>query len=159
PPSFEWKRWPETEAFVDDLIAAALDGNAFAAELAGRMKRETGTSFKVWVDHILVRGGSAGASKLAELGYPREPVVHAVGVPVYGHPGASFPRIAVSLDDGADFASITEIAIKVESLPAFSQAHDLGLTIVGYPMGPFRIARVPGKRTALAIVERRAYRG
>ena len=36
------------------------------------------------------------------------------------------------------------MAIKVESLPAFSQAHDLGLSIVGYAMGPYRIARVPG---------------
>src|SRR6516164_45666 len=159
PPSFDWKRWPETEAFVDDLIAAALDGNAFAAELSGRMKRETGTSFKVWVDHILIRGGSTGASKLAALGYQREPIVHSVGVPVYGHPGGIFPRIALSLEDGAAAASITEIAIKVESLPAFSQAHDLGLAMVGYPMGPYRIGRVSGKRTTLSVVERRAYRG
>jgi hypothetical protein len=159
PPSFDWKRWPETEAYVDDLIAAALDGNAFAADLAGRMKRETGTSFKVWVDHLVIRGGAAGASKLASLGYQREPIVHSVGVPVYGHPGGIFPRIALSLEDGAAAASITEIAIKVESLPAFSQAHDLGLAMVGYPMGPYRIGRVSGKRTTLSVVERRAYRG
>ncbi len=30
PPSFEWKRWPETEEFVEGLIGAALAGNAFA---------------------------------------------------------------------------------------------------------------------------------
>ena len=26
PPSFEWKRWPETEAFVDRLVEQALAG-------------------------------------------------------------------------------------------------------------------------------------
>ena len=28
PPRFEWKRWPETDAFVDEAIAVALAGNA-----------------------------------------------------------------------------------------------------------------------------------
>ena len=32
---FDWKRWPDTDALVDELIDAALDGNAFAAEPGG----------------------------------------------------------------------------------------------------------------------------
>ena len=36
---FDWKRWPRTEAFVDRLIDRGLDGNGFAADLAGRMIR------------------------------------------------------------------------------------------------------------------------
>ena len=52
-----------------------------------------------------------------------------------------------------------EVAIKVESVAAFSRAHDLGLEIVGYPMGPYRVARIPGERTTLAVVERRGYLG
>ena len=31
---FEWKRWPETDAFIDELVDLALEGNAFAAALA-----------------------------------------------------------------------------------------------------------------------------
>ena len=54
---------------------------------------------------------------------------------------------------------VPEVAIKVESVAAFSRAHDLGLEIVGYPMGPYRIGRVPGERTTLAVVERRGYLG
>ena len=54
PVAFEWKRWPQTEALVDELIKSALDGNSFAADLAERMSRETGTRFKDWVDHLVV---------------------------------------------------------------------------------------------------------
>src|SRR5947207_10770792 len=57
PPSFDWKRWPDTEAFVAELIATAREGNAFARELAGRMPREAGTPLTVWVDHLVVSGG------------------------------------------------------------------------------------------------------
>ena len=56
PAAFDWKRWPETEAFLDEAVATALEGNAFAAELADRMQRETGTWFKVWVDHLAIQG-------------------------------------------------------------------------------------------------------
>ncbi len=52
-----------------------------------------------------------------------------------------------------------EVALKVDSVAAFSRAHDLGMEIVGYPMGPYRIGRVPGERTTLAAVERRGYLG
>ncbi len=56
PPVFEWKRWPEAEAFVNRLIATALAGSDFAQGLAERMPGETGTRFSVWVDHLLVDG-------------------------------------------------------------------------------------------------------
>ena len=52
-----------------------------------------------------------------------------------------------------------EVAIKVESAPAFSRAHDLGLELAGQPVGPYRVGRIAGKRTALAVVERRGYLG
>ena len=53
-----------------------------------------------------------------------------------------------------------EVAIKVESVAAFSRAHDLGLEIVGYPLGPYRVGRVAGRaRRRLAVVERRGYLG
>ena len=41
----------------------------------------------------------------------------------------------------------------------FSRAHNLGLEVSGYPLGPYRLARVPGERTSLAVVERRGYLG
>jgi hypothetical protein len=163
PPRFEWKRWPETDLFLDEAIDAFLPGNAFAAELASRMPRETGTQFKVWIDHLVLTGDRALAGRILELGYERQPSTYAVGVPLFTHEGGIFPPIALA--KGTPGATedagllVTEVAIKVESVPAFSRAHDLALEVTGYPIGPYRVARIAGERTSLAVVERRGYRG
>jgi hypothetical protein len=162
PPVFEWKRWPETDAVVDQLIKAALAGNTFAGALAERMPRETGTRFGDWVDHLVVRGNREFASRLGTLGYERQPTPYAVGVPVYAHPGGIFPRIALAAAGSAagdSAGAVLEVAIKVERVSEFSRAHDLGLDILGYPLGPYRVARVPGAQTSLAVIERRGYLG
>src|SRR5262249_51569170 len=156
PSVFEWKRWPETEAFVDELLATSLGGNAFAAALSDRMQRETGTWFKAWVDHLVVRGGRNLEARLRDLGYQRQEIAYATLVPVFAHGGGIFPRIVVlpagANGDGKSALGVSEVAIKAESVVAFSRAHDLGLEIVGYPMGPYRVGRVEGKDTTLAVV-------
>ncbi len=149
PPAFEWRRWPETQAFIDELVVTALEGNAFAADLAGRMQRETGTPFHVWLDHLVIRGGPSLLKHLATLGYQRQPISYSVGVPVFAHSGGIFPRLAVLSGDtnnnGGTAVDVPEVAIKVESVSAFSRAHDLGLEVLGYPMGPYRVGRIPGR--------------
>jgi hypothetical protein len=162
PPVFDWKRWPDTEAVVDGLIASALAGNGFARTLAERMPGETGTRFSVWVDHLVVGDVPGLGGQLESLGYERQATRYAGTAPVFAHPGGMFPRIAIvgrKADGTAAEAEVREMAIKVDSASAFSRAHDLGLEIVGHPMGPYRIGRVPGERTTLAVVERRAYLG
>jgi hypothetical protein len=160
---FEWKRWPDADAFVDEMLGLALEGNAFAAALDARMPRDTGTRFKDWVDHVVLRGGSALVRRLETLGYRRQAAIYSVGVPVFAHRGGIFPKIALvhagSNTNGAASFDVPEVAIKVERLADFSRAHDLGLEIVGQPMGPYRVARVAGAGTTLAVVERRAYMG
>ncbi len=158
-PSFDWRRWPETESFVDAMIATALDGNALARELAERMPSETGTRFSAWVDHLVVADEAGLADRLVRLGFERQALTYAVGVPVFGHPGGIFPRIAIAGGSEGASGGVLEVAIKVDSVAAFSRAHDLGLEILGHPMGPYRIGRVPGARTTLAVVERRGYLG
>ena len=159
----EWKRWPQTEAFIDRVIDRAIEGNSFAANLAERMIRETGTHLKVWVDHLVVSGSGDLARTLATLGYERQPMGYSVGVPAYAHPGGIFPRIAVAPSsasgDEDGFVGVGSLAIKVESIAAFSRAHDLGLEIQGYPQGPYRTSRVGGERTDLIVTERRGYLG
>ena len=54
---------------------------------------------------------------------------------------------------------VREVALRVESVAAFSRAHDLGLEIRGDPLGPYRVGRIAGAATSLAIVERRGYAG
>ncbi len=160
---FQWKRWPETEEMVDRWIRRALGDHAFAADLAVRMIREAGTPMKVWVDHLVLAGTRALAGTLAGAGYQRQSQSYSVGVPVYAHSGGIFPRVAlVPSTDACDddgLAAVQRLAIKVESVAAFSRAHDLGLEIQGYPLGPYRSALLPGERTDLLIVERRGYLG
>ena len=93
---FDWKRWPETEAFVDELIATALAGNAFAAEPGGadaaaRPGRGSRTGSITW----WFAADPALADRLEALGYERQRSTYAVGVPVFAHPGGIFPRIAL----------------------------------------------------------------
>src|SRR5436305_15010173 len=94
PAQFEWRRWPDTEAFVGRLISTALEGHPFAARLAERMMSEAGTPFEVWVDHLVITGTSAVARTLSALGYDRQPGHYAVGVPAYAHPVGILPSIA-----------------------------------------------------------------
>ncbi|OJW23892.1 MAG: hypothetical protein BGO49_03395 [Planctomycetales bacterium 71-10] len=155
--AFEWRRWPETESLIDDLTRQALDRHAFARGLAERMIPETGTIFQNWLDHFVVAAPPSFANRLATLGYERTADTHGVGVPVYAHPGGVFPRIAVTPGKGE--AAVRDAGIKVESVAAFSGAHDLGLRPHGYPMGPLRTIRVPGEGADLVVVERRAYLG
>ena len=157
PASFQWRRWPETEALIDDLTRRALDGHAFARGLAERMIPETGTIFQNWLDHFVVAAPPSFASRLATLGYERTADGYGVGVPVYAHPGGVFPRIAVT--PGRGEPHVRDVGIKVESAAAFSGAHDLGLKPQGYPLGPLRTARIPGEGSDLVVVERRAYLG
>ncbi|MGE3821784.1 MAG: hypothetical protein AB7I30_20415, partial [Isosphaeraceae bacterium] len=153
---FDWKRFPSTEARVEGWVASALDGNAFASALARRMGVETDTRFTNWVDHLVLSERPGLLDELLALGYVRDPTVYAVGAAVYAHEGGMFPRVVLAPEQGVE---VIEVAIKVESLAAFSRAHDLGLDVRGYPLGPYRIGRVPGARTSFAAVERRGYLG
>ncbi len=151
PPSFEWRRWPETEAFVDRLIATALEGNAFARGLAERMPGETGTRFSVWVDHLVLAGGPGLGVRLEALGYRRQPIMYAVNAPVFAHDGGMFPRIAVlpagpgSNGRSGDGPAVREVAIKVDSVAAFSRATTWGWMSRATRWGRTASARLPAR--------------
>src|SRR5262249_10216393 len=124
--------------------------------LAERMKTETSTRFVDWLDHLVVSDEAAPVEELRRLGFARQPIHHGVGAAVYAHEGAVFPRLVVASGSGP---RIPQVAIKVEGVAAFARAHDLGLEIRGYAMGPYRFATIGGKPTTLGIVERRGYLG
>lgn len=147
---FAWQLHPEAEALVDRLVQEAHAACPFAALLAERMTRETSTRFVDWLDHLAVPDRAGVLQEIAAVGYEPEPLA---GPQVFQHPGGIFPRIVIG--EG----KVVEAAVKVESIAAFSRAHDLGLAIDGYPMGPYRVARVGDDPGRLHIVERRGYRG
>ena len=156
PETFDWKRWPEAERFIGEKVAAAPGGNAFASALAGRMLRETSTRFDDWVDHLVLGDTPGLARSLAGLGFARQTTTHPDGSAVFAHPGGMFPKVVLASGQGPE---VREVGIKVESVAAFSRAHDLGLKVLGQPMGPYRMARIPGASTSLAVVERRGFVG
>jgi hypothetical protein len=156
PETFDWKRWPEAEGFIGAKVAASLAGNDFASNLAGRMLRETSTRFDDWVDHLVLGDSPGLARSLTGLGFARQATTHPDGSAAFAHTGGMFPKVVIATGQGPE---VREVAIKVESVAAFSRAHDLGLKILGQPMGPYRVARVPGASTALAVVERRGFSG
>jgi len=156
PLAFEWKRFPEAEAFVDALIEKALAGNAFAAGLARLMKSKTDTRFADWVDHLVLTGRPGLADALKTIGYRRDLATQAPSGQVFAHDGGMFPRIVVAAGEGPE---VRAVAIKVESVADFSRAHDLGLEAIGPPLGPYRAGTVAGDATTLAAVERRGYVG
>ncbi len=155
PPSFDWKRYPEVDAFLAEKLRAALACNPFAADLSRRMSDETSTRFVDWVDHLVITDRPGVNVRVLDLDYQIDRTPYAVGATVYRHEGGLFPRIIVVSGGGPE---VREVALKVESVADFSRAHDLGLTIQGPPMGPYRIGRIAGG-TSLAVVERRGYRG
>ena len=156
PKTFDWKRFPEAEALVAGLLDVAMDGNAFLASLAKRMKTETSTRLADWVDHIVVTDRPGLNVRVLDADFVRERQSYGSGATVYTHDGGMFPRIIVCSGGGAE---VREVAIKVESIADFSRAHDLGLVAEGYPLGPCRIARLESPGTRLAVIERRGYRG
>ncbi len=145
PQEFAWKRWPATEAQVDAWLTVALAGNAFAGRLADRMRVETNTRFADWVDHLVVSNQPGLNRRLQELGYTAQAEHYSLGASVFGHSGGIFPRIVVcGPPRSEETPGVHEVAIKVESVSAFSRALDLGLEIVGPPLGPYRLGKVSG---------------
>ncbi len=152
PPTFQWNRWPETDRFLHEKVAAGLVANAFARRLADRMEAETSTLFKDWLDHLVLTSGSETTTEeLLRLGYEPTDVSYPSGT-VFAHSGGLFPRVILKAGT-QEF--VEELALKVESIADFSEVHDLGLSIAGPPLASYRVARIPGGETSLAVVERR----
>jgi hypothetical protein len=155
-PVFDWQRFPATEAFLAEQVESFLTAHSFASQLARRMHAETSTRFVDWIDHLVLSQRPGLERELDELGYAPEAPQTALGPVVHAHRGGLFPRIRVRAGTGP---AVAEIALKVESVADFSRAHDLGLEITGYPMGPYRYGRIDEDGATLRVVERRGYRG
>ncbi|MBA4027925.1 MAG: hypothetical protein C0475_02070 [Planctomyces sp.] len=118
---FNWQPQPEAWRLVNELVKSLVDRNAWAARLAGRMRAETGTRLIDWVDHIAapegVLGGEGLWSRLQRAGYRHEPKEHAPGCHV--NDKGILPPVIVGREP------TTLVAIKVESVVEFMQAHEL----------------------------------
>src|SRR4051812_44177283 len=110
---FKWERQPETEKLVRELVESFLAKNAFARELAGRMKEDAGTRFFDWVDTIVVAPSPALKQRMQSVGY--ELSHERGGEELWVNRLGMFPRVASKPAPAA-----TEIHIKVDSVADFA---------------------------------------
>ncbi|MCC7388371.1 MAG: hypothetical protein IT431_06345 [Phycisphaerales bacterium] len=158
PLEFHWEPQPEAQGLIDGLIADFLGRCPRAAALAERMRLETGTRFKDWVDFIEVADDPAIRRRLLETGFTAEPQPGAPGC--FVHKGAIFP--AVVLGPGGP----VRVGIKTDSLADVCAANlvDNTMQAAGEAGSRFRWGQVfvaSGERPGAELwaVERHGYRG
>ncbi|HEX3358078.1 MAG TPA: hypothetical protein VHS31_13990 [Tepidisphaeraceae bacterium] len=144
--AFHWEPQPQAERFVRGIVDEFLSRNEYAAELARRMKEETGTRFYDWIAYITLRGDDGRVSEMEGVGYAKQNGV-------YQHGGGMFPPVVVG--EGKQM----EIGVKVESVVDFLAANGLEVEIVGGPLSNVRKA-VVGKEngTSLVVMEKNGAR-
>ena len=156
---WNWQPQPAAWKLVGELVNQFLARNAWAEKLADRMKHQTGTRFIDWIDHVVapentLSGGMTAA--LATGGYEKYKAAGAgKGLAGYHNQKGMFPPILVG---GKQLL----IAIKVESVIEFLQAHDLDLheVIEGEAGSRLRIVPVAqANGTSLCVIERHGLAG
>jgi hypothetical protein len=153
--NFDWPLAYDAENFLRQRLDTFLTQNTFARELAERMRRETGTDFFEWVDHIVLSPDHENT--LAKAGFVQDAEAETPhGEAVLEHPRASLPRVL--LREAKQNPSA--VAIKPEFVAEFVAANNLNAGLEGEPRSRLRrvlAAEENGRR--LEAVERRAYRG
>lgn len=140
PAQFQWKTEPEAQKLIDELAARFLQGCPPAAVLAGRMKNETATRFKDWIDHIAVPADAAMIRRLEAAGFTVD--ARRKGR-CYMHPGAQLPPVVIGDD------TVMRVGIKVDCIADFLAAQRItpAKWIEGGPLASLRKALawgVPG---------------
>jgi hypothetical protein len=150
--AFRWERQPKAEALVREFLDDFLKRNSFAANLARRMKDETGTRFYDWVDYISPPGTLATLemkTRVLDAGFELDPVDE--NADIFRNSHGIFPAIGLHpKGDGS------VVHIKVDSVADFLSVHQVEQTIWDEPFAPHRIVFVHSESgTDLYVAERR----
>jgi hypothetical protein len=155
---FDWPLCYDAENLVLERIEAFLACHPFAQDLSERMRRETGTLFLDWVDHLVV--SPAEAARFKAIGFVPDPRGEApASQRVLWHPDAMLPRVLVdsTIPDGGSPAAL---ALRVERLDDFMVANGVFGEPEGGPFTRYRRLMVREENgNRLEAVERRGYRG
>ena len=159
PRHFEWRRHPEAETWVADLL------NGLVAELPAlqafpRGLLHAGSQLAEWLDHVILADGDRPRGQLRELGFEPEGVDAQAGDRVYYHPGAVFPRVVLRAAAGSEAGTPIGAFVQVDDIPSFLMAHRQPAPIEGTPLSPYRRATVwTQARREFGVVERRGHSG
>ncbi len=155
--TFDWPLCSEAEQLLRRQIDRFLAVHPFAAQLAERLRDETGNDFFEWVDHFTLAPAQVPALRAA--GLVEEAVEAPADATVFWHPRAMLPRVIVQAGGDRDGAPV-ELAIRVEVLADFLSAHDSDAPIAGRFGARLRRAAISQHHgRSLGAVERLGYRG
>ncbi|MBI5125749.1 MAG: hypothetical protein HZA70_05900 [Planctomycetes bacterium] len=159
---FDWKRYPEAEAFFLRGLDSFLNAHQVAARLEQKIREHTSTRLIDWVDHVVLPDSGPTRTSLARMGFIPDPLGEALpGRTALMHTGAIFPNVV--LQGGMSGLSILELALKVESVADFVAKQGIDSAsggLEGPPKSRYRRVLVAEEGgLGLLAVERRAYRG
>lgn len=147
--AFHWTPQPAAESLVKKIVADFLGRSLFAANLAAKMRDQTGTRFVDWLDHLVLPISVELVRDLQQAGFVERG-------PAYVHEGGIFPAILIRDQPMA------QAAIKVESVADFLSVWQIPPTqpIEGEPLSALRRACVEKQKDAeFWVLERHGYRG
>ncbi len=146
--AYQWSRQPAAEKFLRVVIAIFLEKVPAAAELARRMRAETGTRFFDWIDSIVLPDSPEARDRLRDTGFLRDDLSGEIAV--FRHGEGMFPRV------GLTRTAETRVAIKVDSVADFLAINQLERAVDGPPFGTMRSASIAQEGSLfLDVVERR----
>ncbi|HRQ73621.1 MAG TPA: hypothetical protein PLU35_11390, partial [Phycisphaerales bacterium] len=116
--AFHWEPQPQAQAVVDELVEAFLAACPAGRGLAERMRSQTGTRLRDWIDFIEAPDAGGLRGRLEATGFVARPEPGAPSRLV--HEGGLFP--AVLLGGGGGM----RVGIKVERVEDFLAANGVG---------------------------------
>ncbi|HVT90529.1 MAG TPA: hypothetical protein VHD56_16865 [Tepidisphaeraceae bacterium] len=130
--AFHWTPQPKAEQFVREVVDGYLSNFPAAANVARRMKDETGTRFYDWVETIQLPDSKSLRQRLADVGYINFSDRLCMYPWIFSQPQGIFPRI--HLHDG----KFQAVHLKVGSVEEFVKAWNVTELIEGEPLSPYR---------------------
>jgi hypothetical protein len=156
---FDWPLCYEAENFVLARITAFLSRNTFAASIAIRMRKETGTLLVDWVDYLVL--SPRDEQVLRSIGFKEDSKILPLenGEKYFWHSEAMLPRIILN-ESAANREFPSALAICVDNISDFITNHHIVAEPEGEPLTRFRRVIASAENdTRFEVVERRGYRG
>src|SRR3954451_23805011 len=94
--AFHWTPQPQAEKLVLELVREFLGRCPPAADLARRMKEQTGSRFHDWIETIFVPDSSATREAISRVGYAIYHDRSGEHPNLYAQPRGMFPRIGIA---------------------------------------------------------------
>mgnify|MGYP003138463272 FL=1 len=116
--AYDWKRYPETAAFIYERISGFCKHSALIQDFADQLLFKTGTRLSDWVDHLELNWSETLEHQLVKLGYVP---VDGANSHLHQHPDGMFPAIQAS------DSKIERLFVRVESVADFLTIHQCNL--------------------------------